>query len=197
MTNPRIDAILDAVQGPAVLDLGCVQPNADRDAEWLHGRLFRHPDVETLVGIDIVEDAITDLQREGFNVKLADATNYRPHRQYNTVVAGELLEHVEDPGGLLYTARQALTDDGRLILTTPNPWAIGHLLRWVYHKPTINDEHVAWYGPVVLRQLLQRYDFRVRELRPINYVTPKARLLKRLGFETFGASTWFVVAEKA
>jgi len=193
--NPRIEAILNHVHGPAVLDLGCVQhdaSNADRE-DWLHKHLASQYD--DVLGVDVLKADIQHLQDRGYHVQVADAETLSLSRSFDTVVAGELLEHVSNPGKLLDRAFEHLNYDGRLVLTTPNPWAIGHLLRWITSEATINSEHVAWYGPIVLRQLLDRHGFEIVELRAVNYASAKARWLRRLGFDELGASTWLAVAQ--
>jgi 2-polyprenyl-3-methyl-5-hydroxy-6-metoxy-1,4-benzoquinol methylase len=42
-------------------------------------------------------------------------------RRFDTIVAGELIEHLEDPYAFLRGLHPFLADGGRLILSTPNP----------------------------------------------------------------------------
>lgn len=46
---------------------------------------------------------------------------------FDTVVAAEIIEHLENPAAFLRGARKVLKDRGRLIISTPNP----------YHLPTL------------------------------------------------------------
>lgn len=46
--------------------------------------------------------------------------DFSPANQYDTLVLSHVLEHVEDPGGILALATQWLTPGGHLIAATPN-----------------------------------------------------------------------------
>lgn len=48
-------------------------------------------------------------------------------RQFDTVVAAEIIEHLENPSLFLRGVREILKDSGRFVISTPNP----------YHLPTI------------------------------------------------------------
>jgi len=193
----RIQRVVEATEGPTVLDLGAAQhdaDNADND-DWLHKHLCEH--FERVVGVDYLAEAVAELNKRGYEFVQADVTDMSLGVEADTVVAGELIEHVDNPGLMLECIADHLKPGRKLVLTTPNPWGLPILRRLLSGRLRINDEHVAWYGPVVLRQLLRRCDFETVEVRPLNYVTPKARLLKWLSLQIFGASTWVVVAEKA
>lgn len=186
------------VSGPVVLDLGAVQhdpENADTD-EWLHAHLYDVPGVERVVGVDILESAVEKLNAAGYEFVTADVERMDLDLTADTVVVGELIEHVANPGLMLERIGEHLHPAGRVILTTPNPWAVVHLRRWLQQAPRINDEHVAWYGPIVLEQLLERYGFRVES---ITSVGPDhgglTWLAKRTGYDIFGGTAWVCVAE--
>lgn len=194
----RIDAILERVNGPTVLDLGCVQPNKDNigDEDWLHGRLVDAYD--RVVGVDIDERAVRKLNTQGYTVHHADVEAMNLDIQADTVVAGELIEHVSNPGLLLDRIGEHTKPTGNVILTTPNPWAIVHLRRHIDGSFTINDEHTAWYGPQTLRQLFARHGFTITELTGVgpdhNGLTG---LAQTIGSDTFGSVTWLVEATRS
>jgi len=195
--NPRINAILNRVKGPTVLDLGCVQhdaANADR-ADWLHGHLERTHNY--VLGIDILENEIQKLQRRGYNVRVGDAETLDLPGVFDTVVAGELIEHLSNPGKMLATAHDHLEPGGRLVLSTPNPWAFVHVRRAAVGRLRINDEHTAWFGPTTLRQLLDRHGF---DVLSIDGTAQRHRgvmgLAQALDLTYLAATTWVVAAEK-
>lgn len=191
----RIDAVLNRVEGPCVLDLGAVQHDASKadSDKWLHSQLASV--VDTVIGVDILEDEIEKLISQGYDIRVGDVESMDFDICADTIVAGELIEHVSNPGRMLDRCYGHLKSGGLLILTTPNPWAIVHVTRWLSKSPQINREHVAWYGPVVLQQLLERHGFTEFECEgvraPLSGVRHgMMRIAQSLGYEYFGANTW-------
>lgn len=175
----RADLILDWVRGPAVLDIGCaaVMCSGDRPAHsgpwWLHGRLLeRFP---TVVGIDSSPAAVSHLHESGFEeVVLADAQDFNLGRVFDTIVAGEVIEHLENPAGLLRSAARHLRAGGRLILTTPYPFSLMHVAYATvkYPKTCPNEDHVAWFCPSTLRELAVRGGYEVEHWQVIEDYEP-------------------------
>ena len=197
--NPRIRAIVDRVEGPTVLDLGAVQHDANAAASenWLHDHLVRR--FERVIGVDILAEDIQRLNGQGYEMVQADVETMELGVTADTVVAGELIEHLSNPGRMLDRAREHLADDGRLVLSTPNPWAFVHLRRHLHNGLQVNSEHTAWFGPTVLRQLVDRHGFDVVDragVAPSRGGLSLTRAVERLGFEPFGYTTWVITAEK-
>lgn len=147
----RFDVVEPLIRGGAVLDIGCASRYGKPD--WLHGLLVqRFPDV---VGIDINEETIAALQAEGLDVQRADAQDFDLHRQFDTVFAGEIIEHLDDIHGFLTSVRRHLKPDGRLVLTTPNVFYIGGFVyRWGGHGQ-VHPEHTCWFCEDTLRRVLE------------------------------------------
>ena len=63
----------------------------------------------------------SDKQLAGYpHLLKADAQDFTTEKQYDLVFAGEVLEHVYNPDGLLASCALALRPLGYLVLTTPN-----------------------------------------------------------------------------
>lgn len=193
----RIAKVINATEGPTVLDLGAVQhdlENTERD-DWLHGQLC--DEFERVVGVDYLPEPVAELNKDGYEFIQADVTEMELDIEADTVVAGELIEHVDNPGLMLARANAHLKTGGRLVLTTPNPWGLPILRRLLTGALDINDEHVAWYGPTVLRQLLDRHGFVVEEVE-----TTKrnhhglAHLAQWFNSDLLGGTTWVLTATK-
>lgn len=189
----RVPAICRATVGPTVLDLGAVQHDADAAArdDWLHGRLCQQH--ERVVGVDTEAEAVATLREQGYDIRVADATSLDLDVTADTVVAGELLEHVGDAAGLVASAWRHLRPGGRLVLSTPNPWLLARQLR----DAAVNSAHVAWFGPTVLRQLLARegfVDVGVTGVGPAH--GGLTGLAQGLGCERLGETTWLATARR-
>jgi len=59
--------------------------------------------------------------QSGFNVVVGDAETLDMDGKYDYVVAGELIEHLLNPGAFLAAAKGWIAEGGTLIITTPNP----------------------------------------------------------------------------
>lgn len=195
--NERVRLVLEHTEGPTVLDLGAVQHDADHsdDEDWLHGHLSRRFD--RVIGVDILCEEVEKLNNEGFEMVCADVTEMDYPLEADTVVAGELIEHVADAGQMLERVADHLKPGGKFIITTPNPWAWIFLVRLKQRGMHVNDEHVSWYGPKVMEQLLERHGF---ELERTEIATRKRAgimaWLQRLGIRPFNGTTWVFIARK-
>lgn len=159
--NERIRKILEYCKGE-ILDIGCLQHSIDKisSKNWLHGILCKKFGFNNVVGIDI-SDEVLKLRELGYNVYKANAEDFNLNKKFDTVIAGELIEHLSNPGKFLECVKRHLKKDGLLILTTPNPFWIEYWIRLIFKKLKINEEHTAWFDLTVLRQLASRYGFEV------------------------------------
>ena len=109
----RIKAIVPYVIGKKVLDLGCVQHSlekATRD-DWLHGILSQY--AGCILGVDILEKEVEKIKKMGYNVVCADVEKMDlPEKDFDVIVAGELIEHLANPGLFLENCRKHLKDGG-------------------------------------------------------------------------------------
>jgi SAM-dependent methyltransferase len=161
------------ITGRDVLDVGCVEHSLDRrnrERLWVHDFLRRF--ARSVVGIDIESEEVKRLQAEGYDVYCGNAETFDLGRTYDVVFAGELIEHLANPGLFLERCRRHLGPEGLLILTTPNAFSLYCLLkvlvRWSI-EPCTNAQHTCWYSPEVLRHLLGRCGFTVNETRYVDY----------------------------
>lgn len=163
----RFSVIEPLVRAGDVLDLGIVNARPERGSSTVRisrsaDRLFRriseaNPNV---VGVDIDEEGIEVLHSQGYNVVCADVETMDLDRQFDTIVAGELIEHLENPGLCLRNIRRHLKPDGRLVLTTPNPFYKAQSWKiWRYGRPSVHEDHMNWQDPRTLEQLLNRTGF--------------------------------------
>lgn len=180
----RFEVIAPYVQaGRSVLDIGCVDSRPARhDAQTriqykvnlLHKRIAQiNRDV---LGVDIDPQGVQVLNSQGYNVIVADVQIMDLQRRFDTIVAGEIIEHLENPGLFLRNMRRHLKDDGVIILTTPNPFYAGSAWKiWRYGRPAVHEDHLGWQDPTTLQRLLRQTGF-----EPFDgcWVQPKANLFK-------------------
>jgi SAM-dependent methyltransferase len=164
----RWQAIEPIVIGRSVLDLGCATGHW-RD-EWMHARIAA---VATeIVGLDVDADLCDAVRAKGFDIMQADAEDFDLGRTFDVVVAGELIEHLGNVGGMLSSVRRHLAPGGAFIVTTPNPFASSNFVyRLGRSTVRINKDHTCWFCEDTLRQLFDRYDLDV-DVRYLPHETP-------------------------
>jgi len=164
--NPeRIRTILDCLdESDSVLDIGCVQHDLESqtwkqppDYEWLHADIARK--CERVIGMDLLEEDVNKMNKHGYNAIVGDAESFSINNEFDKIVAGELIEHLSNPGMFLKQSVNHLADDGSIIISTPNPVNIENVLWHIRGKEfdKVNSEHTAWFDPVTLSELASRY----------------------------------------
>jgi len=167
----RIDYILKFTKNKIVLDVGGIDHSADKisDKKWLHKQIA--DSAAYILGIDLAKDEVKKAQDLGYNFIYGNAENLQEYvdTKFDVCVAGELIEHIANPGLFLQSIRGVLAKEGRLILTTPNAFAAGNILRILKYSLRLrvspdNYEHKAWYDLFTLEQLLKSQGFKVEEI---------------------------------
>ena len=149
----REETILKNIVGPAILHIGCAGHQvAPESPYWLHEQLHKHfPD---LYGIDISQENLNRMGQLGYrNIFRQSAESFQFDFKFDTIIAGELIEHLSNPGLLLNQSRLNLKPGGRLIITTPNPFSL--LNNWYallkFPRTCQNPEHTTWFCIETLR----------------------------------------------
>jgi SAM-dependent methyltransferase len=117
-------------------------------------------------GIDLSEVAVEDARQRGLPVVCATLDDYDPGYRYDTVTGFDVLEHVLDPAAFVSSVRRLLVDGGTVALSLPNLRSVARALmrrRWYFYVP---GEHLHYFNPSTIRQLLRREGFDVICCRP-------------------------------
>lgn len=185
-TLDRISYLRDMVRGKRVLDIGCVENDADHHTreEWLHNHL--RDSASYILGIDILDREIETLRERGYNVKCHDITRAPLAEKFDIIICGEIVEHIGNIDGLLENCRQSLEPGGQLVFSTPYPWFIGvsfrHTVSGMYFPGSL--EHVTWYDPANFAELSARHGYAFERFSGIEPL-PLEWSFKRKLFEAF------------
>lgn len=171
--------IVEFVRGKSVAHLGFADTGCEltrsRTGSWLHAQLAES---SRLVGIDITPAAVEAARSRGYAAYVADCTSVSEIRALGldpveVVLAGEIIEHVDNPGGLLEAAKALLHPGGVLVLTTPNARCLTDVIVAGANREVIHPDHVALYSQRTLSALLNRYAWEVAET--LVYMNPRSR----------------------
>jgi len=182
----RMEYIVESVRGKRVLDIGCVENDAEHHTreEWLHNHIVRAS--SECLGLDILDSEIKLLLEKGYHVKYHDITQSPVDQKFDIAVCGEIVEHIGNIEGLLQNCRKSLFPGGRLIFSTPYPWFIGvsarHTFAGLYFPGSL--EHVTWYDPSNMAELAIRHGYTFEMFAGINPL-PLSGGLGRTAFEWF------------
>lgn len=110
--------------------------------------------------IDLSARALLPPDTDRHMIGQADVTNEAAiekaiaGRQFDIIVAGELLEHLPNPG-LCLCGLARLQPNAMLIVTVPNCLSAAVAARANIGIESVHQDHVAWYSPRTLCRLLE------------------------------------------
>lgn len=182
--NDRVAFLVDRCQGENVLDVGCVAHDVARmdSVQWLHGRLAAV--ATSCLGVDVLEEGVDEMRSRGYRVLVHDlgrglgpVAEYAP---FDVIVAGELIEHVENLSMLFDVAAEALAHGGQLIVTTPNPYAPHRVRAAQLGIVWENTDHIVYAFPSGMAELAQRHGLVLAEAMVTNDSPGRQSIAQRL-----------------
>lgn len=182
----RHPAILKLCADKRVLHVGCtdgdyLESRADSD------RLFHRSLTETakeVVGVDIDKIGLARLQTLGFNnvvygnAEHLDEIEEIKGKQFDYLVAAEIVEHLNNPGLFFSSAAKIFTPNMRLIMSVPNGLKEGNR-RWMNKGiEEINPDHNYWFSYATIDTLLRKNDYEIEDWRAYSYFNYKKSALR-------------------
>jgi SAM-dependent methyltransferase len=174
--DERAGLLAKLVGGPGlrVLDLGCRT-----------GALTQHyAEGNTVVGVDVdrsaLEQAEARLRIETVWTDVEEELPF-PDNSFDVVVAGELLEHLADPGAVVAHVRRVLRPGGRFVGSVPNAFRLKSRLRYAAGRhPETDSTHLQLFTSAALAALLGDFDDVEIRFAVGRYVRWHARLMARV-----------------
>lgn len=170
----RVEFIKKMCVGKKVLHLGCTDyPYTDKMIEnnmLLHFRLGEI--AKELYGFDFDQEGIDLLANAGVkNLYRADLENLDAvdlDETFDVIIAGEMIEHLSNPGLFLRGIKRFMNKDTSLVITTINAYSgMRFLIYGLRGKGGANEpvhpDHVAYYSYSTLKLVVERENFFVKD----------------------------------
>lgn len=168
----RVPYLEARCRGRRVLHLGCTNwpyaSGAIEAGDLLHLRL--QAVASELHGLDFDPDGLDALRTLGIDnlhrgdlERLDDVDLAGP---FDVIVAGEVVEHLANPGLMLRGLRRWLTPQSTLVLTTVNAYCAFRFAQYAFRgrggrAEPVHPDHVAYYSYATLTRLVERESLEV------------------------------------
>jgi 2-polyprenyl-3-methyl-5-hydroxy-6-metoxy-1,4-benzoquinol methylase len=141
----------------SVLDVGC-------GSGYLTAAIARTDERRDVVGVDINPASIDVARQRDSPARFEEADAFDlPYDDFDCLVYGDVLEHFDDPVSVLEAGREALADDGSVIISVP---AFGAL----YGPHDEHNGHAERYDRARLREVADAAGFGVTRTQHTNLV---------------------------
>jgi len=164
----RLDFIRSTCTGKRVLHLGCANFPYTQDS--IDKKMLLHTELEVisseLYGFDFDQPGLDILSANGAkNLYRADLEH---NETFDVIVAGEMIEHLYNPGLFLRGIQRFMAPNSVLLLTTINAYCGMRFIQYGLRgkggsQEPVHPDHVAYYSYATLTLLLQRHGLRVNE----------------------------------
>lgn len=184
----RIEYILEKCSGKKVLHLGCVDEcltiERMKQGTLMHLQLLKV--VNEIYGVDISEEGIKRLQNEGINnlilgdVEHLDSIKELQEKDFDIILATEIIEHLNNPGLFLQSAKALFTSKTEMILTTPSTFRFIGIRYHFKGYELVHPDHTCWFSWKTLSTLLTKNGYVINEILAYSFIDPNQSILKRV-----------------
>ena len=163
MLVDRVTYILEQCSNRRVLHLGCTDwPYTARKlatGALLHGRIAQV--ATSVVGVDADREGVSELRKLGYAATFEDnvedfANEEVCKGEYDVIVAGEIIEHLPNPGLFLHSVQKLMRPATDLVVTTINAYCFFRFVYYLFGNEMVHEDHNYYFSPKVLRRLLLR-----------------------------------------
>ncbi len=168
-----------------VLHIGCTNsPNTH--SRWESGLLL-HQHLcsqgrrlgQNIVGLDIDVGAVEWLREKMPNERIVCGDAHHldetlPGEFFDLILAGDVIEHLPDPGRFLRACLKALSRDGTVVVSTINTFGIVRFAKACFGHEAVHDEHTSYYSVSTMDRLAKVTGY---SLEKVGYYSVEPQLL--------------------
>ena len=170
----RVEFIKKACAGKKVLHLGCT--NYPYTKEAIENDMLLHTELEKtakqLYGFDFDQAGIDILEENGtknlYRADLEKLEDVELDETFEVIIAGEIIEHLRNPGKFLQGIQRFMNSQSELIITTVNAYCAQRFVIYSlrgkggFNEP-VHPDHVAYYSYKTLSLAIERENLSVRD----------------------------------
>ncbi|CAN5412502.1 hypothetical protein BH20ACI1_BH20ACI1_23120 [soil metagenome] len=170
----RVEFIKKACVGKKVLHLGCTDyPFTE---QVIKNKMLLHFELEKvageLYGFDFDQKGIDVLEKAGgknlYRADLEKLEDVPLDETFDVIIAGEMIEHLSNPGLFLRGIQRFMNRDTKLVITTINAYSAMRF--FIYglrgkggENEPVHPDHVAYYSYKTLKLILEREKLNVAD----------------------------------
>lgn len=182
----RIHFITNYCSNKIVLDIGCFDETAIKAKVntkfWLHGEIAKS--AKRVIGIDNSRL----IPREGIKVSgsqifKSDALNIKPQfidkENYDVIVAGEFIEHIESPINFLKKIKKDFSKKNKkrfLVISTPNGNSFLNTVMGIFNREVQHQDHLSVFTCKILNTLCKQSNFKSWQIIPYRFTSSEMKL---------------------
>ncbi len=164
----RLDFVIDSCRDKKVLHLGCT--NHPYTEEAIGSEMLLHFSLEKvcseIYGLDYDQKGLDILAKHGstnlYRADLEKLEEVELEEIFDVIIAGEIIEHLNNPGLFLSGIQRFMDSKTKLVITTVNAYCgMRFLVYGLRGKQGANEpvhpDHVAYYSYSTLKLLLRRH----------------------------------------
>ncbi|VVB74133.1 Ubiquinone biosynthesis O-methyltransferase [uncultured archaeon] len=200
MKTEKFGLITDYCKGKDVLDIGCIGDKVESEGGQIGLFSAIERVAKSVVGVDNNQKRIESIRPLGKNIVFGDAErlgDLKFRKEFEVIVASELIEHLNNPGMFLKGVNDSLQEDGRAVITTPNAFfSIYYMYMLLRMKPQIWPEHTCLFDEITATELFRRHGFEVERFEYMNdfsNISAPIKFLFSLWNRRFGTYLFFVL----
>ena len=136
-----------------------------------------------VTGTDVSPDAITMVTQKGHRAIILDIERDESNEKYDIVFCLEVFPQLFYPLKVLKRLKDAMEDDGEMIVSVPNEFHIVSRLKLLFNKShicSLDHSHVKLYTPPRDRVLFARSNLKIVAARYVPIVPPRWKILSKL-----------------
>jgi len=170
----RVDFIKKMCEGKRVLHLGCT--NSPYTSDSIKNDMLLHHDLKKvakeLYGFDYDAEGLEIFKQIGEkNIYWADLEKLDEvelNETFDVIIAGEMIEHLSNPGLFLRGIKRFMNKDSKLVITTINAYSgmrffiYGLRGRGGANEP-VHPDHVAYYSYKTLNLVVEREKLKIKD----------------------------------
>ena len=139
----RFSYINRCLKGKEILDMGSKEG-------YLHELFLKNNPDKKIYSCDLKDSDFNFDFNKSFKIK----------KKFDTIVAGEIIEHLENPTYFIKECKKILNEQGRLIITTPNSIGIQYIKNPEW---TVNQErgHINSFTMPMIKKILTNNSFKI------------------------------------